>query len=72
MMGEFRGKRLFSGRLFAGLLFGPLEDQAEDEEDQTAFGPHRRRAWRPAPIASATPPKRPRRRRREEVLFLGV
>lgn len=70
MIGEYRGKKLFAGRLFAGRLFGPLDDQAEDEEGQTAFGPHR--TWRPAPIAVATPPKRPRRRRREEILFFGV
>lgn len=72
MTGTYRGKRLFAGRLFAGRLFGPLDDQVDDDDDQSAFGVHRPRSWRPAPITVAAPPKRPRRRRREEILFLGA
>jgi hypothetical protein len=71
MTGEFRGKQLFAGRLFAGRLFGPHADLAVEVDEQSVFGEHRRRSWRPPPIEQLQPPiKRSRKRRQADIIFL--
>lgn len=70
-MSQFRG-RLFGGRLFAGRLFGPPDAQPDDAEDDPASPfTHRRRSWRPLPVEPLLPPKRKRKRRQADILFLG-
>jgi hypothetical protein len=71
--GQFRGKQLFAGRLFAGRLFGPdeAEDPADGEDDPASPFTHRRRSWRPLPVEQLPPPKRKRKRRQADILFLG-
>jgi hypothetical protein len=55
MSGQFRGKRLFAGRLYAGRLFGPPASSA-------VLGPG-------SPMRPPPPPRR-RRRRDEDALVM--
>lgn len=70
MSGNFRGGKLFAGQLFAGQLWGP--PPAPDEVSELTPGRGiRMRRWRPADLEPMPPIKRPRRRRREELILLA-
>ena len=62
---------LFAGRLFAGALFGAeAEEEAAPAEGKIGTF-YRRRGWRPVPIDEPLPNARAKRRRREDILFMG-
>jgi hypothetical protein len=58
-------------RLVAVQGLWPAQELPEDEDDTASPFTHRRRSWRPLPVEQLPPPKRKRKRRQADILFLG-